>query len=520
MVDLESNVIDINIIGGGPAGLYGTYYAGLRGSSVRIIESLPQLGGRLMALYPEKYVYDVAGFPKILAKELVANLSEQALQHKPLIALEEKVIALESFDEGKIFKLTTDKNNEYKSKTVIIAAGVGAFVPRKLDVKGMDTLEGRGIFYFVRDLNIFNDKRVVIVGGGDSAVDWALNLEKSAREVTVLHRLGRFQAHEDSVDKLLNSSVNVNFPYYELKEIHGEEKVEAVTFFNNKTGEEHFLETDALLLNIGFLANLGPISKWGLEIEKNSIKVNFNMETNLSGIYAAGDIVTHPGKIKLISTGAGEAAIAVNVAKHYIDPMAKVEPGHSSHPKKAKKAVQPTSDEPKKETGLRKIFTAQSFSGYEIIKIAMEEEKDGIEFYKSLLEKNFSPKVKDTFSHLLFEEEKHLETFKNNLLPSFDRGEIDLEDEDMVVTYLKRLKKSGIFQAGEEIEQIKEDLATEAEAIVIGLDIERKSIAYYKKVSESMPESEGKEAIKKLISEEEEHVKILRKLQADILVPK
>lgn len=520
MQDSENNVVDISIIGGGPVGLYGAYYAGLRGSSVRIIESLPQLGGRLMVLYPEKYVYDVAGLPKIFAKDLINNLCEQALQQKPLISLEEKVVDLKTNEEEKTFTLITDKNNKYKSKVVIVAAGVGAFVPRKLDVKGINTLESRGVFYFVNDLSIFKDKRVVIVGGGDSAVDWALNLEKSASKVTLLHRLGRFQAHEDSVDKMLNSSVDVHFPYYEIKEIHGEKKVEAVTFFNNKTAEEHFLETDALLLNIGFLANLGPISKWGLEIEKNSIKVNFKMETNIPGVYAAGDIVTHPGKIKLISTGAGEAAIAVNIAKNYIDPSAKVEPGHSSHQKKTKKVAQSATEEPKKETGLRKIFTADSFSGYEIIKIAMEEEKDGIEFYKTLLEKNFSPEVKEIFSRLLNEEEKHWVAFENNLLPAFKNGKVDLEDEDMVVTYLKRLKRSGIFQAGEEIENLKEDLTTEVEAILVGLDIEKKSIAFYNKIIEVMPESEGKEAIKKLIAEEEEHVKILRKLQADITVQK
>ncbi len=516
MPDTDNSIVDISFIGGGPVGLYGAYYAGLRGSTVRIIESLPQLGGRLMALYPEKYVYDVAGFPKILAKDLIANLSNQALQHKPLIVLDEKVTGIEPIKKEKIFTLTTDKNNEYKSKTVIIAAGVGAFVPRKLDVKGIEDLKGRGVFYFVRDLSIFKDKRVVIVGGGDSAVDWALNLEKSAMKVTLLHRLGRFQAHEDSVDKLLKSSVDVHFPYYEIKEIHGDEKVEAVSFFNNKTNEEQFLETDALLLNIGFLANLGPISKWGLEIEKNSIKVNFNMETNIPGIYAAGDIVTHPGKIKLIATGAGEAAIAVNVAKHYLDPTAKVEPGHSSHAK-VKQTTQAKPSEPKKETGFPKLSTAQSFSGSEIIKIAMEDEKDAIEFYKDLLNKDFSPEAKDVFSCLLKEEEKHLLYFENNLLPAFEEGEIDLENEDMVVSYLKRLQGSGIFQAGGEIVKIKEDVTSEAEAILIGLDIEKKSIAYYQKVITVMPNSEGKEALKRLLEEEEKHVTILRKLQKDLL---
>ncbi|MDP6626014.1 MAG: NAD(P)/FAD-dependent oxidoreductase [Nitrospinota bacterium] len=341
MQNLENEVVDITFIGGGPVGLYGAYYTALRGSSVRIIESLPQLGGRLMALYPEKYIYDVAGFPKIYAKDLIANLTEQTLQYKPLVSLDEKVTGLVSNSEDKTYTLATDKNNQYKSKAVIIVAGVGAFVPRKLDVKGINVLKGSGVYYFVKDLSIFKDKRVAIVGGGDSAVDWALTLEKQAKQVTLLHRLGRFQAHEDSIDKLLNSSAEVKFPYYEIKEVHGGERVEAITYFNSKTGEEQYLEIDSLLLNIGFLANLGPISEWGLEIEKNSIKVNHKMETNLPGVYAAGDIVTHPGKIKLISTGAGEVAIAVNVAKNYLEPAARIQPVHSSHQKEKKKVVKP-----------------------------------------------------------------------------------------------------------------------------------------------------------------------------------
>lgn len=516
MPDAENEVVDITIVGGGPVGLYGAYYAGLRGSSVRIIESLPELGGRLMALYPGKYIYDVAGFPEIYAKDFIANVIKQALQHKPLINLEEKVTGLIFNDEDKTFSLRTDKDNRFKSKTVIVAAGVGAFVPRKLDVKGIKELEGRGVFYFVRDLSIFKDKRVVIVGGGDSAVDWALTLEKSAKHITLLHKLSRFQAHEDSVDKLLNSSMDIKFPYYEIKEIHGEEKVEAITYFNNRTGEDYFFETDALLLNIGFLANLGPISEWGLEIEKNSIKVNQRMETNLPGVFAAGDIVTHPGKIKLISTGAGEIAVAVNIAKNYIDPAARVEPGHSSHQKK-KKVIKPETARPKTETELQKIPVAQSYSGYEIIKIAIEEEKDAIEFYKKMREKAFSPGAKEVFQRLFDEEEKHLIVLKNCLLPAFEKGNIELKDEELVAAYLKRLNRSGIFPEEEKLNKIAEELTTDVEAIYIGIEIEKKSVVFYEKAYEATPESEGKEVLKKIIAEEKGHLDMLRKLQANIM---
>ncbi|MEE9165724.1 MAG: FAD-dependent oxidoreductase [Nitrospinota bacterium] len=517
MPNSENEIVDITIIGGGPVGLYGAYYAGLRESSVRIIDSLPELGGRLMALYPEKYVYDVAGFPKIYAKELISNLIEQVSQYKPLIDLGEKVTGLAYNGEDKTYTLITDKNNRYKSRTVIIVAGVGAFVPKKLDVKGIAELEGSGIYYFAKDLNIFKNKRVTIVGGGDSAVDWALTLEKQAKQVTLLHRLGRFQAHEDSVDKLLKSSVEVKFPYYEIKEVHGDDKVEAITYFNSKTGEEQYLETDALLLNIGFLANLGPISEWGLEIEKNSIKVNHKMETNLPGVYAAGDIVTHPGKIKLISTGAGEVAIAVNVAKSYLDPTAKVQPGHSSHQKKKKKVIQPEPLEKEEETRSRNVSTAQTYSGYEIIKIAMEGEKDGINFYRKMLENTSSPKAKEVFQYLCHEEEKHWEHLENNLLPDFRNGKIDLKDEELVVAYLKRVNKAEILPEGEDIEKITDGLTHDFEAVRVAIDIEKKAVLFYEKMFEATRESEGKEVLKKIVDQEKNHVGILRKLQADIM---
>ncbi len=517
MQNSDNKVVDITIIGGGPVGLYGVYYAGLRGSSVRVIESLPQLGGRLMALYPEKYIYDVAGFPKIYAKDLITNLSEQALQYKPIINFDEKVTGLVSNSEDKTYTLITDKNNRYISKTVIIAAGVGAFVPKKLDVKGINEVKGSGVYYFMRDLSIFKDKNIVIVGGGDSAVDWALNLEKTAKKITLLHRLGRFQSHENSIEKLMNSTVDVKFPYYEIKEVHGDEKVEAITYFNNKTGEEHLLKTDALLLNIGFLANLGPISEWGLEIEKNSIKVNHKMETNLPGIYAAGDIVTHPGKIKLISTGTGEVAIAVNMAKSYLDPDAKIQPAHSSHKKKEKKVSVPEPAGQKEKTIPTKASTGETYSGYEIIKIAMEDEKDGINFYRKMLENSSSPKAKEVFRYLCHEEEKHWDYLENNLLPAFEQGKIDLKDEELVVAYLKRLNKMEIFPEGEEIEKMTNDLNYDFEAVRVAIDIEKKAVLFYEKLFEATRESEGKEVLKKIIDEEKKHVEVLRKLQADIM---
>jgi thioredoxin reductase len=323
----DSDVYDLTIIGGGPTGLYGAFYAGLREMKTKIIDSLGQLGGQLSALYPEKYIYDVGGFPRILAKDLVNSFADQALQYGASVCLEEKVLRLERGGDG-IITLTTDKA-VHRTKTVLIAAGVGAFMPRKMDVPRIEELVNKGIQYFVSDLSALSQKRVVIVGGGDSAFDWALALSDKAHSVVQIHRSDRFRAHEDTVSKVMSSAAKVR-SFYELKSIHGEDRLEAVTIFDNRSGEEEILECDNLLLNIGFLTNLGPIKEWGLEILKNAIKVDSTMQTNIPGVYAAGDICTYHGKLKLIATGVGEAGTAANFAKTFIDPSSKAFPGHSS----------------------------------------------------------------------------------------------------------------------------------------------------------------------------------------------
>jgi thioredoxin reductase (NADPH) len=328
----RDDLFDITIVGGGPTGLYGAFYAGLRQMKTKIIDSLPQLGGQLSALYPEKYIYDVGGFPKILAKDLVQMFSEQALQYEPSVCLNEKVIRLEKQANGEIL-LTTEGSGTvqtHSSKTVLIAAGVGAFLPRKLDIPRLDELEGRGVHYFVGQTAQFAGKRLVIVGGGDSAFDWAMALGPQSASCLQIHRSDRFRAHEDSVQKVQEMPSVELRTFVEVKTIHGEERVEAVTLFDNRTGEEEIIHCDHLLLNLGFLTNLGPIKDWGLTIEKNSILVDTTMMTNVPGVYAAGDICTFHGKLKLIATGVGEAGTAANFAKTFIDPKAKAFPGHSS----------------------------------------------------------------------------------------------------------------------------------------------------------------------------------------------
>ncbi|MCE3203015.1 MULTISPECIES: NAD(P)/FAD-dependent oxidoreductase [Paenibacillus sonchi group] len=319
---------DLLIIGGGPAGMFAAFYGGMRQASVTLIESMPQLGGQLAALYPEKYIYDVAGFPKVTGQELVDNLSRQMELFQSDIRLEEKVVSLKKQDE-RHFVITTDKA-EYHSKAVIITAGVGAFEPRRLELPEAARFEKANLHYFVSDLNAFKGKKVLISGGGDSAVDWALMLEPIAEQVTLIHRRDKFRAHEHSVENLMASKVNVITPS-EITGLHGEEFITKVTLSHIKTKETQELEVDSVIVNFGFVSSLGPIAEWGIDIESNSIVVDSRMETSIPGIFAAGDITTYPGKLKLIAVGFGEAPTAVNNAKVYIDPEAKLSPGHSSN---------------------------------------------------------------------------------------------------------------------------------------------------------------------------------------------
>ncbi|KAB2489488.1 NAD(P)/FAD-dependent oxidoreductase [Priestia endophytica] len=323
----DKDIYDITIIGGGPTGLFTAFYGGMRQAKVKIIESLPQLGGQLTALYPEKYIYDVAGFPKIRAQELISNLKTQMKPFNPTICLGESVEQIEKQMDG-TFKLTTNWNVHY-SKTIIITAGNGAFQPRKLDLENAETFESSNLHYFVEDMNQFAGKKVVLFGGGDSAVDWALMLEPIAEKVILVHRRDKFRAHEHSVENLLKSSVGIKTPYFPSQLI-GDQSITEVVLEHAKNGRKEVWEVDDVIVNYGFISSLGPIKEWGLKIEKNSIVVNSKQETNIPGIYAAGDICTYEGKVKLIVAGFGEGPTAVNNAKTYINPKERVQPLHST----------------------------------------------------------------------------------------------------------------------------------------------------------------------------------------------
>ena len=326
---------DITIIGAGPTGLFAAFYAGMRGASHRLIDNLDQVGGQLTALYPEKYIFDVAGFPQILAKDFVKGLAEQGLRWNPPVHLAEKVIGLKRADEnGKPqFTIVTDKD-EYPSRSVLIAGGIGAFTPRKLPLKDVDQWNDKGLHDRVLNPKTFAGKRILIVGGGDSAFDWAVNLQGVAKSILMIHRRDGFRAHQATVDQVqaLAAAGKMQLrTFWELKAIEGGDRIERVTIYNNKTKEEETVPMDCVIPQLGFVSSLGAIAEWGLEIEKGDIKVAQTMETNTPGIYAAGDITTYPGKLKLIATGFGEACIAVNQIAHFLNPSAKVMPGHSSN---------------------------------------------------------------------------------------------------------------------------------------------------------------------------------------------
>ena len=331
---MTQEVYDLTIVGAGPSGLFATFYAGLRQMKTKLIDALEEPGGQVAVLYPEKYIFDAPGFSKILAKDLVKNLVEQALQYNPTMVLGERVTTLQRTDG--VIELGTDKGTKHYSKAVLIAAGVGAFTPNRLEAQGAADYEGKGVYYFVKDKTIFRDKNLLIVGGGDSAVDWALNIQDTAKKITLVHRRDVFRAHEGSVAELMKSNVEVRL-FYEVRRVMGDgTKPSKAVIFDNRTKAETTIDVDAILVNIGFRADLGPIKNWGLEIEGREIRINGRMETNIPGVYVAGDIAgTLDGvKLNLIATGYAQAALAVNVAKAYVDPNSKIFPGHSSEMKR------------------------------------------------------------------------------------------------------------------------------------------------------------------------------------------
>ena len=329
---MTHETVDITIIGGGPTGLFAAFYAGMRGASARIVDALPQLGGQLTALYPEKYIFDVGGYSKILAKDLVHALVEQASQFHFRSHLNQNVTALERNDDHFVLVTETDR---FPARAIVIAAGIGAFSPRRLPQACAEPWYGKGIFDRVSDPEEFRGQSIVIIGGGDSAFDWAQQLRDRARAVTLVHRSDKYRAHGATVADVqaaANAGRTTLLPFHELHDVlSSDDRLTGVTLRDVKSKSTRDVDADAVLPMLGFHSDIGALAEWGLNCEKDEIVVNSLMETGREGIYAAGDITTYPGKLKLIATGFGEAATAVNQAVHWIYPDKKVNPGHSSN---------------------------------------------------------------------------------------------------------------------------------------------------------------------------------------------
>ncbi|MFI1357368.1 NAD(P)/FAD-dependent oxidoreductase [Streptomyces sp. NPDC020898] len=320
--------VDLLVIGAGPTGLYGAYYAGFRGLSVAIADALPEVGGQIAALYPEKLVYDVAGFPAVRGQDLVDRLAEQAGRWNPAYLLGHGVTRLDDAGEGIV--ATTDAGARITAGAVLVCGGIGNFVPRELPV-GSDYL-GRGLRYFVPRLDELAGQDVVVVGGGDSALDWALSLEPIASSVTLVHRRARFRAHERTVEQVHASSVRVLTPY-EVEKISGDGSADGAVsevVVASPDGDRISLPAQSVVAALGFIADLGPIEQWGLELRRRRILVDRTMRSSRERVFAAGDISDHDGKVSLISIGFGEAALAVNHIAALLDPARSLTPGHSS----------------------------------------------------------------------------------------------------------------------------------------------------------------------------------------------
>src|SRR5436190_2971246 len=337
---MDTDSRDITVIGAGPVGLITSFWAGMREATSRVIDSLPEIGGQLTTLYPEKWIYDVPGYPRVLAKDLVEQLREQSIEQFDVPLYLETTAERVEYEEDpedpekQILRIVTDKG-DLLTRTIVIAGGHGAFEPKKLPGYDMTPWEGRGAHYLVGEKSEFEGKKVLIVGGGDSACDWVINLLDVAEEITLVHRRDAFRAHEVTVGQVMEAaddgSVSVHTPF-QIKDVAGNGHVERVVLFHSEDEDHEVeLEVDAILLQLGFKTALGPLKAWGLEISKGAIVVDPVMRTNLESVWACGDITTFDGKLKLIATGFAEAAIAVAQAVHQIRPDMKIQPKYSTN---------------------------------------------------------------------------------------------------------------------------------------------------------------------------------------------
>ncbi|WP_188455269.1 NAD(P)/FAD-dependent oxidoreductase [Virgibacillus oceani] len=318
-MDKQLELYDVTIVGGGPVGLFTAFYSGMREMKTKIIEYLPFLGGKVSYFYPEKMIRDVGGIPSVSGDEFTEQLIEQAKTFDPTVVLGRQVTTLQQLDNGN-FIIRTNDGEEHYSRTIILATGFGSLKTTKLDIPGADNYENGNLHYTVRNLEQFSGKRVVISGGGNSAIDWANELESIAEEVTLIYRKNTFSGIESNISKMKNSSVNVITPY-KIVNLAGErENISSVLIENTEANDQKTISLDHLIVNHGFAIDLGDIAEWGCDMIDGTIKVDSTMQTSIPGIFAVGDIANYQNKLHLIAGGFNEGPIAINSAKLHIAP--------------------------------------------------------------------------------------------------------------------------------------------------------------------------------------------------------
>ncbi|WP_439657647.1 NAD(P)/FAD-dependent oxidoreductase [Lentzea sp. HUAS TT2] len=317
---------DVLLVGAGPTGLYGAYCAGFRGLRTVVVDGLPQAGGQISALYPEKEILDVAGLPRVRGRDLVAALLDQAGRYDPEYLLGRQAVALGRDEQGRP-EVTLSDGQVVRAGAVIVTAGIGTFTPRKLPA-GEEYL-GRGLSYFVTDPGAHRGQDVLVVGGGDSAVDWALALGPIARSVTLVHRRSAFRAHAASVTAVAAGGTRI-VTDAEVEDLVGGDTVRLAHVRVRGEDAPRVFEVDSVIAALGFVSDLGPLAGWGMRLRGRSILVDSRMRTSLEHVYAAGDVAEHEGKVRLMSVGFGEVATAVNNAAVVLDPELSLFPGHST----------------------------------------------------------------------------------------------------------------------------------------------------------------------------------------------
>ncbi|MBW4082921.1 NAD(P)/FAD-dependent oxidoreductase [Paenibacillus sp. S150] len=326
----ELELYDVTIIGGGPAGMYTAFYSGMRDLKTKLIEAKEELGGRML-IYPEKMIWDVGGVTPILCRRLIDQLAEQAGTFDPAIVLGQQIVAQQRQEDG-TYILTSATGERHWTRTVILTIGYGILQMAKLEIEGADRYEVTNLHYTVQELEPFRGKRVLISGGGDSAVDWANELESIAASVTIVHRREQFGGHEKNIARMRASSVDVRVPH-RVSQLHSRsgDKIDQVTVSHMDSGESEQLEVDAVIVNHGLKSDFGPLREWGLDMGEWWAKVSSRLETNLPGVFAAGDFVDYSSKVRLIAGTFTDAVLALNSAKLYMDPDAPKVAYVSSH---------------------------------------------------------------------------------------------------------------------------------------------------------------------------------------------